>query len=119
VASSKWRATPTTESGEALATALDAVNTALLPHLDNEEREIVPLAAMTVTQKEWNSLAKHGIASVPNNKKMIAFGMILEPLAPVDQVYVLSNLPPPVKVRYHLVGRRAWSKYALTLRTGT
>jgi hemerythrin-like domain-containing protein len=119
VASSKWRAAPTAESGEALAASLDAVNAALLPHLDNEEREIVPLAAVTVTQKEWNSLAKHGIASVPNNKKMIAFGMILEPLEPVDRVYMLSNVPPPVKVLYHLVGKRAWSKYAMTLRTGT
>ena len=114
-----WRAGPTAESGRALASSLDAVNAALLPHLDNEEREIVPLAAVTVTQKEWNSLAKHGIASVPNNKKMIAFGMILEPLTPVDRVYMLSNLPPPVKVIYHLVGKRAWSKYALALRTGT
>jgi hemerythrin-like domain-containing protein len=115
----KWRAAATPESAEALASSLDAVNAALLPHLDNEEREIVPLAAVTVTQKEWNSLAKHGIASVPNNKKMIAFGMILEPLDQVDRVYMLSNVPPPVKVLYHLVGKRAWSKYATTLRTGT
>jgi hypothetical protein len=118
-ACAKWRATPTADAGEALAAALDAVNTALIPHLDNEEREIVPLAAVTVTQDEWNSLAKHGIASIPNNKKMIAFGMILEPLSPVDQVYMLSNVPPPVKVLYRLAGKRAWTKYATTLRTGT
>jgi hemerythrin-like domain-containing protein len=118
-ASATWRVTPTAETGEALAAALDAVNVALIPHLDNEEREIVPLAAVTVTQDEWNSLAKHGIASIPNNKKMIAFGMILEPLTPVDQVYMLSNLPPPVKVLYRVVGKRAWNKYATTLRTGT
>jgi hemerythrin-like domain-containing protein len=115
----QWRAAPTLDSAGALAATLDALNAALVPHLDNEEREIVPLAAVTVTQKEWNSLAKHGIASVPNNQKMIAFGMILEPLEPVDRVYMLSNVPPPVKVLYHLVGKRAWSKYATTLRTGT
>jgi hemerythrin-like domain-containing protein len=119
LACEKWRAAPTKESGDALASALDAVNAALLPHLDNEEREIVPLAAVTVTQEEWNSLAQHGIASVPNNKKMIAFGMILEPLTPVDRVYMLSNLPPPVKVLYHLVGKRAWKRYSTTLRSGT
>jgi hemerythrin-like domain-containing protein len=118
-ACARWRAAPSAESGEALATALDQVNAALLPHLDNEEREVVPLAAMTVTQKEWDSLAKHGIASIPGNKKLIAFGMILEPLSPVDREYMLSNLPPPVKVLYRLVGKRAWSKYATTLRLGT
>src|ERR1700722_496196 len=35
-----WRAAPTSETGETLATSLDDVNAALLPHLDNEEREI-------------------------------------------------------------------------------
>jgi hemerythrin-like domain-containing protein len=118
-ACSRWRTAPSAETAETLAAALDAVNVALLPHLDNEEREIVPLAAVTVTQKEWDSLAKHGIASVPGNKKMIAFGMILEPLKPTDQAYMLSNVPPPVKVLYHLVGKRAWNKYATTLRSGT
>ena len=79
----------------------------------------MPLAAVTVTQKEWDSLAKHGIASIPGNKKIIAFGMILEPLNETDRVYMLSNVPPPVKVLYRLVGKRAWNKYATTLRTGT
>jgi hypothetical protein len=118
-ACSKWRTTPTRESADALAASLDELNQALVPHLDNEEREIVPLAAVTVTQKEWDSLAKHGIAAIPANKRMIAFGMILEPLSPTDRVYMLSNVPPPVKVLYRLVGKRAWSKYSTTLRAGT
>jgi hemerythrin-like domain-containing protein len=118
-ACSKWRAAPTRDSTEALAGSLDQVNQALVPHLDNEEREVVPLAAVTVTQQEWDSLAKHGIASIPANKRMIAFGMILEPLTPKDQVYMLSNLPPPVKVLYRLVGKRAWNRYSATLRSGT
>jgi hemerythrin-like domain-containing protein len=118
-ASARWRTAPGEDTAERLAASLDEVNAALLPHLDNEEREIVPLAAVTVTQEEWDSLAKHGIASVPGNKKMIAFGMILEPLNPTDQAYMLSNVPPPVKVLYRLVGKRAWNKYATTLRSGT
>lgn len=118
-ACARWRTAPSTVTGEALANSLDEVNAALLPHLDNEEREVVPLAAVTVTQKEWDSLAKHGIASIPGNKKLIAFGMILEPLSEIDRVYMLTNLPPPVKVLYRLVGKRAWNKYATTLRTGT
>jgi hemerythrin-like domain-containing protein len=118
-ACASWRATPNTESAAALAASLDELNAALLTHLDNEEREIVPLASVTVTQKEWDSLAKHGIASIPGNKKLIAFGMILEPLNATDRVYMLSNLPPPVKVLYRLVGKKAWNKYATMLRSGT
>ncbi len=114
-----WRGTPSNESAEELAVSHDALNTARVPHLDNEEREIVPLAAVTVSQAEWNGLAKHGIAAIPGNKRLIAFGMILEPLTPTDRLYMLSNLPPPVKVLYHLVGQRAWKKYSTTLRSGT
>ena len=90
-----------------------------MPHLDNEEREVVPLAAVTVTQEEWNSLGKHGVAAIPANKRLIAFGMILEPLSPADRAYMLANVPPPVKVLYRLLGQRAWNKYSTTLRSGT
>jgi len=45
--------------------------------------------------------------------------MILEPLNQTDREFMLANLPPPVKVLYRLVGRRAWNKYATTLRDGT
>jgi hemerythrin-like domain-containing protein len=115
----RWRSAPTSESGETLGSSLDGLNSALMPHLDNEESEIVPLAAVTVTQKEWDALAKHGIASIPGNKKLIAFGMILEPLNAADRTYMLTNLPPPVKLLFHFVGQRQWKKYATTLRSGT
>jgi len=118
-ACAQWRSAATSESAEALTTSLDGLNSSLMPHLDNEEREIVPLAAVTVTQKEWDALAKHGIASIPANKKLIAFGMILEPLSATDRTYMLSNLPPPVKLLYRFVGERQWKKYAASLRSGT
>jgi len=118
-ACSSWRSTPTPETGERLASSLDDLNAALLPHLDNEEREVVPLAAVTVTQKEWDGLGKHGVAAIPANKRLVAFGLILEPLNADDRNFMISNLPPPVKVLYRLVGQRAWNKYATTLRSGT
>jgi hypothetical protein len=44
--------------------------------------------------------------------------MILEPLNQSDREFMLSNLPPPVKVLYRVAGRRIWKKYATTLRDG-
>lgn len=114
-----WRASPSAESGEALAASLDEVNRVLIPHLDQEEREVVPLAAVTVTQAEWNQMGKHAVATMPANKRMVAFGMLLDPLSPADQAYMLSNVPPPVRVLYRLVGKHSWTKYKTTLLTGT
>lgn len=116
---STWRDAPSQESAEALAASLDELNSRLLPHLDNEEREIVPMAAVTVTQKEWDSLGKHGVAAIPGNMKLIAFGMILEPLNDVDRAYMLSALPGPVRLIYRISGQRTWNKYANKLRSGT
>ncbi len=115
----RWRGAPSLENAEVLATALDTLNASLVSHLDNEEREIVPLAAVTVTQKEWDSLGKHGVASIPASKRMIAFGMILEPLNDADRSYMLGVLPPPIRLLYRLSGKNAWTKYATTLREGT
>jgi hemerythrin-like domain-containing protein len=117
-ACASWRAAPSADSAAALANSLDELNAHLVPHLDNEEREIVPLAATTVTQKEWDALAKHGVASIPARKRLVAFGMILEPLNQADRAYMLTALPPPVRLVYRMTGQRNWNKYANTLRNG-
>jgi hemerythrin-like domain-containing protein len=114
-----WRQGPSSETGEALAAALDQLNSVVQPHLDDEEQKIVPLAAVTLTQQEWDAVGKHGVAQIPRNKRGIAFGMILEPLGEADRAYMLHTLPAPVRMLYPLLIERPWNKYAATLRTGT
>jgi Hemerythrin HHE cation binding domain len=114
-----WRQRPTTETGEALAAALDRLNTVVQPHLDDEEQKIVPLAAVTLTQQEWDALGKHGVGQIPRNKRGIAFGMILEPLDAADRAYMMGFLPAPVRMLAPFLIDRPWKKYAATLRTGT
>jgi len=109
-----WRERPSAETGEALAAALDQLNTVAQRHLDDEEQKIVPLAAVTLTQQEWDALGKHGVAQVPRNRRGIAFGMILDPLGEADRAYT-----PPVRMLSPLLIDRPWKKYASTLRTGT
>jgi len=115
-----WRQQPSAETGETLAAALDHVHEVVQPHLDDEEQKIVPLAAVTLTQQEWDALGKHGGAQTPRNKKVIAFGMIVEPLDQADRAYMMKHiLPAPVRLLYPLLIDRPWKKYAATLRTGT
>src|SRR4051794_54978 len=51
-ACARWRGSPTVATGEALAGSLDDLNGILQPHLDDEEKTVVPLAAVTLTQDE-------------------------------------------------------------------
>jgi Hemerythrin HHE cation binding domain len=114
-----WRGRPSAGTGEALAAALDHLNTAVQPHLDDEEQKVVPLAAVTFTQQEWDEMGERGAAWIPRNKRGIAFGMILEPLDAADRAFMMRSLPAPVRLLYPILIDRPWKKYAATLRTGT
>ncbi len=115
-ANDAWRRTPETPQRDELADALLALNVALQEHLDDEETLVVPLAAKTLTQEEWNAIGAHSRAGIPKDKMFVAFGMLLEPLSDNDRRYMLSEVPPPVKVLWRLLGQRSWRKYAARLR---
>jgi hypothetical protein len=114
-----WRQRPSADTGEALAAALDHLNAVAQPHLDDEEKEVVPLAAVTLTQQEWDAMGKHGVAWIPGKMKGPAFGMMLEPLDEADRAYMMKHVPAPVRMLFPLLVDRPWKKYAATLRTGT
>ena len=114
-----WRQRPSAETGEALAAALDHLNEAVQPHLDDEEQKVVPLAAVTLTQQEWDAMGQRGMNSVPRNKRGIAAGMMLEPLDAEERAYMMKHVPAPIRILYPFLVERPWKKYAATLRTGT
>jgi hemerythrin-like domain-containing protein len=114
-----WRRQPSAETGEALADSLVELNVVLQPHLDDEEQKVVPLAAVTLTQEEWDALGARARAAIPRNKMGVAFGMLLEPLDEADRTYMKGQLPAPVRILYPFLIQRPWTKYASTLRTGT
>jgi len=114
-----WRQRPSAETGEALAAALDHLNEVVQPHLDDEEQKVVPLAAVALTQQEWDAMGKRGMSSVPRNKRAIAAGMMLEPLDAADRAYMMKHVPAPLRLLFPFLVERPWKKYAATLRTGT
>jgi hemerythrin-like domain-containing protein len=114
-----WRGQPSGETGEALAASLDELNVVAQRHLDDEEQKVVPLAAVTVTQEEWDALNKHAAAEIPWAKRPIAFGMMLEPLSDADRAHMMRGVPAPLRMLTPFLLERPWKKYAATLRNGT
>lgn len=114
-----WRSAPSDESGEALAASLDDLLATLQPHLDDEETDVVPLAARTLTQAEWDAMGAHSRAKIPRDRMPIAFGMLLEPLDEDDRAHMRSQLPGPVRLLYPLLIQRPWDRYKEQLRHGT
>jgi hypothetical protein len=97
---------------------LDHLNAVVQPHLDYEEQKVVPLAAVTLTQQEWDAFGKRGMNSIPRNKRGIAAGMMLETLDEDDRAY-MKDVPATLRMLFPLLVARPWKKYAAALRTGT
>ena len=114
-----WRVRPGSDTGEALGSALEALNEVLAPHLDHEEHTIVPLAAVTLTQQEWDAMGEHSRAAIPRDRMPLAFGMLLEPLGAEDRAHMMAQLPTPVRLLYPVLIGRPWRRYAQRLRNGT
>ena len=56
-----WRAQPSASTSEALAATLDELTVASARHMDDEEQKVVPLAAVTLTQRverDWSPLVR-------------------------------------------------------------
>jgi hemerythrin-like domain-containing protein len=116
-ACSAWRARATADAAEGLAASFDELNTTARRHLDDEEQTVVPLAAVTVTQEEWDALNKHAAAEIPWAKRPIAFGMMPEPLSDADRAHIMRTVPAPLRLLTPLLLERPWKKYAATLRS--
>lgn len=114
-----WRERPSAETGEALAAALDHLNAVVQPHLDDEEQKVVPLAAVTLTQREWDAMGKAGMSKVPLKQRGIAAGMMLDALNEEERAYMMKTVPAPMRILMPLMVQRPWKKYAATLRNGT
>jgi hemerythrin-like domain-containing protein len=111
-----WRSSADTSTRDELASVLEQVFTALDEHLGEEEREILPLVSIYVTQAEWDALGEHGKSSIPKgNKGFIALGGILEDATPSERDRFLGLLPAPVRLIYRLFGANVYRRHKARL----
>ena len=113
-----WRRTPSREAGEALATEVEHLNRALFEHLDQEEREILPLAEEYVSIEEWGRLGDHGRDSMSRDQLPLMFGAILEEADPAERAQMLALLPAPIRLLMRTLGARKYRRYIAAVRAG-
>ncbi len=114
----RWEAEARPAVAEEVASAMDALRTALVEHLDDEEREILPLAARHITQAEWDELGEHGVSKTKFREMPILFGAVAEEATPEEMVHILSTVPPPVRFLLRTVFARQYRRYISRVRTG-
>ncbi|MFF3417350.1 hemerythrin domain-containing protein [Streptomyces sp. NPDC002698] len=111
-----WERSADRIPGEELALALDAHRAALLLHLDEEERSVLPLVAEHLTVPEWDLVGERGMDGIPKNKRMLALGAILEEATPEEQAYFLGRVPLIGRLLWRALGRRRYAAYRRAMR---
>ncbi|WP_229870642.1 hemerythrin domain-containing protein [Streptomyces phaeofaciens] len=104
-----WRREADLIAREELALALVEHRSALLVHLDDEERLVLPLVAEHLTVAEWELVGRRGLEELPKDKVLIALGAILEDATPQERAYFLGKAPLLGRLLWHTLGRRQYA----------
>ena len=103
----EWRRTAALSLRSALVETLEEVNAALDVHLGAEESRILPVAAVTMTQREWDAFGELGQKSIPKKRLLVQLGYVLDAIDPSQRAeWMRSNLPAAVRGLYAVAGRR-------------
>jgi hemerythrin-like domain-containing protein len=113
-----WGAAADVDRRDRLAGLLEQLSEALDEHLDEEEREILPLVQEHLTAAEWAELGERGAAGIPKSRLLVLLGHILEECSPQERAAFLGHMPPPARLMYRLLGQRRWTRETAVLRAG-
>ena len=112
----RWRETAGERERDALAAALTEAAALLTEHLDQEEKEILPLVEQHLTSAEWERLGEHFGEGLPRQKMLFFMGSLLEEATPEEQALFLAKIPLPGKALWYLLGRGAYRRRVARVR---
>ena len=114
----RWEAEARPAVTEEVASAFDGLHAALVEHLDEEEREILPLAARHLSQREWDELGEHGVEGMRKKDLPIMFGAVAEEATPEERAALFAVVPLPVRLLLKTVFARQYRRYVSRVRDG-
>ncbi len=103
---------------ESLLGALGALEAALIPHLDDEEAFVVPLAATHMNAAEWGQLPGHGMSHFQGDKIWLILGLIRENFTQQQRDMMLANMPPPAREMWETIGEQSFNELIVEVRQG-
>ncbi|MET8584215.1 hemerythrin domain-containing protein [Streptomyces collinus] len=112
----RWRARALVADRDELAEALRRHHRQLSAHLDEEEREVMPLVARHVNETEWRAVGERGLAETPRNRLMVALGAILEDCPTDERREFLARMPLAARAMWKLVGQRQYRREVRRIR---
>ncbi|MDT5011278.1 MAG: hypothetical protein QOH57_2895 [Mycobacterium sp.] len=86
-------------------------------HLDDEERDVVPLIEECITAPEWKKASARGASFLRTHPRLglVLAGYIFEGASDDDKQRFLAGTPLAARVMWHLVGARTYESYRARL----
>ena len=113
---SAWLSVSHHAVGDELASNIDQLRGALLAHLDEEERMVLPLAARHLSQEEWAGIGQASVGTMTRQQLPLMFGMVMEDATPAERVEMLGVLPVPMRLLMRTWGVRRYARYVTAVR---
>lgn len=110
-----WRTEPTASSATELQAALAALESALTPHLDQEERTVLPIAARCIDVAEWGELPAHGMRTFTGDKPWLIRGLVGDEMTPAQRADMDAHTPPPIAATWAETGQAAYADFLARL----
>jgi hypothetical protein len=97
---------------------LAALHAQLVNHLDEEEANLLPLAANNCSPEEWGALPGHGFANFHGDKIWLILGLIRERMSNEQRAAMLEHMPPPAVDMWTGFGEQAFKDYPVVVGVG-
>lgn len=104
------------DGAQGLLDALAALQAALIPHLDEEEATVLPLAAAHMNAAEWGQLPGHAMGHFEGDKIWLIMGLIRENFTQQQREMMLAHMPPPARQMWESMGERSFNELIAQVR---
>jgi Hemerythrin HHE cation binding domain len=112
----EWEATGDAMAPDAVE-SLHALDEVLIPHLDQEELAILPLASQHLNPEEWGKLPGHAMGNFSGDKIWLILGLIRENFTQAQRDSMLEHMPPPARQMWESMGEAAFQSLIAQVRT--
>jgi hypothetical protein len=114
---SVWAKTGAPSAAERLRTAVDELIGLVDVHLDDEERDVVPLIEDCITAPEWKKVTARGASFLRAHPRLglVFAGCVLEGVSDEDKHRFLAGVPSAARMMWQLVGARTYEGYRARL----
>lgn len=110
-----WNRSGDPELRDRLADDLTVLYATLAEHLDAEERDLLPLAARTLTTSEWHEIGEAAVAAMAKPNLPLVFGMFAYEGDPAVLVDMLRTAPAAVRLLLPRIAPRVYARHARAL----